>query len=59
MIEMSPEQPVLTTKDKYEWLIATGRYEHLRHLFEAFEEAVEREFKTEGGKDTIHKAANF
>ena len=61
IVEMNPQQPVMTTNDKYEWLIATGRYEHLRQMFEGFNGLVDREFEMECGKNknTIRDAANF
>ena len=51
----------MTTKDKYEWLIATGRHEHLRQLVEGFNGIVDRDFEMEYGKnkDMIRDAANF
>ena len=61
IVELNPEQPIMTARDKYEWLIATGRHEHLRQLVEGVNGIVDRDFEMEYGKNknTTHDAANF
>lgn len=48
--ELNPAQPSITTMDKFERLIATGRYEELRQILQGFEGIVNRFFEEEQSK---------